>query len=42
MMGVILVDLHMLPRVLPYVKLLFRNEMIVDESNNVNVATTTV
>ncbi|KAH0690945.1 hypothetical protein KY289_018303 [Solanum tuberosum] len=39
MMSVNLADLPMLPRVLPYLKLLFRDEMIVDESDDVNVAT---
>ncbi|KAK4349944.1 hypothetical protein RND71_029257 [Anisodus tanguticus] len=38
MMSVNLADLPMLPRVLPYLKLLFRDEMIVDESEDVNVA----
>lgn len=38
MMSVNLADLPMLPRVLPYLKLLFRDEMIVDESDDVNVA----
>ncbi|XP_059303243.1 tRNase Z TRZ3, mitochondrial-like [Lycium ferocissimum] len=39
MMSVNLADLPMLPRVLPYLKMLFRDEMIVDESDDVNVAT---
>lgn len=40
MMSVNLADLHVLPRVLPYLKLLFRNEMIADEAEDVeNVAT---
>lgn len=38
MMSVNLADLPMLPRVLPYLKLLFRDEMIVDESDDVDVA----
>ncbi|KAK4361919.1 hypothetical protein RND71_017160 [Anisodus tanguticus] len=38
MMSVNLADLPMLPRVLPYLKLLFRDEMIVEESEDVNVA----
>ncbi|KAM3380224.1 tRNase Z TRZ3, mitochondrial isoform X1 [Capsicum galapagoense] len=38
MMSVNLADLPMLPRVLPYLKLLFRDEMIVDESYDVDVA----
>ncbi|KAI3777833.1 hypothetical protein L1987_47636 [Smallanthus sonchifolius] len=33
-------DLHVLPRVLPYLKLLFKNEMIVDESDDVEDAVT--
>lgn len=39
MMSVNLADLPVLPKVLPYVKLLFRDEMIVDESDDVNVGT---
>lgn len=39
MMSVNLADLPMLPRVLPYLKLLFRDEMIVDESDDANVPT---
>lgn len=35
MMSVNLADLPVLPKVLPYLKLLFRNEMIVDESDDV-------
>ncbi|PSS07413.1 Zinc phosphodiesterase ELAC protein like [Actinidia chinensis var. chinensis] len=39
LMSVNLADLHILPRVLPYLKILFQNEMIVDESDGiVNVA----
>ncbi|XP_057505289.1 tRNase Z TRZ3, mitochondrial [Actinidia eriantha] len=39
LMSVNLADLHVLPRVLPYLKILFKNEMIVDESEGiVNVA----
>ncbi|XP_073139799.1 tRNAse Z TRZ4, mitochondrial-like isoform X2 [Henckelia pumila] len=39
LMSVNLADLHVLPRVLPYLKLLFRDEMIVDESDDVNLIT---
>ncbi|KAI3455462.1 hypothetical protein Pfo_012125 [Paulownia fortunei] len=39
MMSVNLADIHVLPKVLPYLKLLFRDEMIVDESEDVNLAT---
>lgn len=39
LMSVNLADLHVLPRVLPYLKLLFRDEMIVDESDDVNLVT---
>lgn len=40
MMSVNFADLHVLPRVLPYLKLLFKNEMVVDEADDVdNVAT---
>ncbi|KAJ7963043.1 zinc phosphodiesterase ELAC protein 2-like [Quillaja saponaria] len=35
MMSINIADLHVLPRVLPYLKLLFKNEMIVDESDEV-------
>ncbi|KAF8388935.1 hypothetical protein HHK36_025618 [Tetracentron sinense] len=35
MMSVNIADLPMLPKVLPYLKLLFRNEMIADESEDV-------
>ncbi|XP_061374803.1 tRNAse Z TRZ4, mitochondrial isoform X2 [Gastrolobium bilobum] len=35
MMSINIADLPLLPKVLPYLKLLFRNEMIVDESNDV-------
>lgn len=35
LMSVNLADLPVLPRVLPYLKVLFRNEMIVDESDDV-------
>lgn len=35
MMSVNLADLPVLPKVLPYVKMLFRDEMIVDESDGV-------
>lgn len=38
MMSVNLADVHVLPRVLPYLKLLFRDEMIVDESEDVSLA----
>ncbi|GFY97069.1 tRNAse Z3 [Actinidia rufa] len=31
LMSVNLADLHVLPRVLPYLKILFKNEMIVEE-----------
>ncbi|PWA89273.1 tRNAse Z4 [Artemisia annua] len=40
MMSVNFADLHVLPRVLPYLKLLFKNEMIVDESDDVEDAVT--
>lgn len=39
MMSVNLADLPLLPRVLPYIKLLFRDEMVVDESDDTNVIT---
>ncbi|XP_057773077.1 tRNAse Z TRZ4, mitochondrial-like [Salvia miltiorrhiza] len=39
MMSVNLADVHALPRVLPYLKLLFKDEMIVDESEDVSLAT---
>lgn len=35
MMSVNIADLPVLPRVLPYLKMLFRNEMVVDESDDV-------
>ena len=35
MMSVNIADLPVLPKVLPYLKVLFRNEMIVDESEDV-------
>lgn len=38
MMSINFADLHVLPRVLPYLKLLFKNEMIVDESDDVEDA----
>ncbi|KAH6832454.1 tRNAse Z4 [Perilla frutescens var. hirtella] len=38
MMSVNLADVHVLPRVLPYLKLLFRDEMIVDESEDLSLA----
>lgn len=34
MMSVNIADLPVLPRVLPYLKMLFRNEMVVDESDD--------
>ncbi|KAI0491836.1 hypothetical protein KFK09_026097 [Dendrobium nobile] len=34
LMSVNIADLHLLPKVLPYLKVLFRNEMVVDESND--------
>ncbi|KAJ6394648.1 hypothetical protein OIU77_023790 [Salix suchowensis] len=37
MMSVNIADLPVLPRVLPYLKMLFRNEMVVDESDDVVV-----
>ncbi|KAK4482020.1 hypothetical protein RD792_012938 [Penstemon davidsonii] len=37
LMSVNLADIHVLPRVLPYLKLLFRDEMIVDESEDVDL-----
>ncbi|XLT03854.1 hypothetical protein HN51_042603 [Arachis hypogaea] len=40
MMSVNVADLPVLPKVLPYLKLLFRNEMIVDESDDVVDAVT--
>ncbi|XP_052183390.1 tRNase Z TRZ3, mitochondrial [Diospyros lotus] len=41
LMSVNLADLHVLPRVLPHLKILFRDEMIVDESDDVvNAAST--
>ncbi|EYU21483.1 hypothetical protein ABFS82_09G108200 [Erythranthe guttata] len=39
MMSVNLADVHVLPRVVPYLKLLFRDEMIVDESEDVDLVT---
>ncbi|XP_027125007.2 tRNase Z TRZ3, mitochondrial [Coffea arabica] len=36
MMSVNLADLPLLPRILPYIKLLFRDEMAVDESDDMN------
>ncbi|KAL0319282.1 UNVERIFIED_CONTAM: tRNAse Z TRZ4, mitochondrial [Sesamum angustifolium] len=39
MMSVNLADVHVLPKVLPYLKLLFRDEMVVDESEDVNLDT---
>ncbi|KAG8379983.1 hypothetical protein BUALT_Bualt07G0146400 [Buddleja alternifolia] len=39
MMSVNLADIHVLPKVLPHLKLLFKNEMIVDESDDVNLVT---
>lgn len=35
MMSINIADLPVLPKVLPYLKLLFRNEMIIDESDEV-------
>lgn len=35
LMSVNVADLLVLPKVLPYLKLLFRNEMIVDESDDI-------
>lgn len=35
LMSVNLADLPVLPRILPYLRILFRNEMIVDESDDV-------
>ena len=40
MMSINVADLPVLPKVLPYLKLLFRNEMIVDESDDVVDAVT--
>ncbi|KAK9066240.1 hypothetical protein SSX86_013561 [Deinandra increscens subsp. villosa] len=40
MMSINFADLHVLPRVLPYLKLLFKNEMIADESDDVEDAVT--
>ncbi|KAK4428125.1 tRNAse Z TRZ4, mitochondrial [Sesamum alatum] len=39
MMSVNLADIHVLPKALPYLKLLFRDEMVVDESEDVNLDT---
>ncbi|KAK9054710.1 hypothetical protein SSX86_025789 [Deinandra increscens subsp. villosa] len=38
MMSINFADLHVLPRVLPYLKLLFKNETVVDESDDVEDA----
>lgn len=35
MMSVNIADLRVLPRILPHVKMLFRDEMVVDESDDV-------
>jgi ribonuclease Z len=35
LMSINIADLAVLPKVLPYLKLLFRNDMIVDESDDV-------
>ena len=35
LMSVNAADLHVIPKVLPYLKVLFRNEMVVDESDDV-------
>ncbi|XP_027342584.1 tRNAse Z TRZ4, mitochondrial isoform X2 [Abrus precatorius] len=40
MMSINIADLYVLPKVLPYLKLLFRNEMMVDESDDVVEAVT--
>ncbi|XP_071712234.1 tRNase Z TRZ3, mitochondrial [Rutidosis leptorrhynchoides] len=40
MMSINFADLHVLPKVLPYLKLLFKDEMIVDESDDVEDAVT--
>ncbi|XP_076952043.1 tRNAse Z TRZ4, mitochondrial-like [Bidens hawaiensis] len=40
MMSINFADLHVLPRVLPYLKLLFKDEMTVDESDDVEDAVT--
>ncbi|CAA0837269.1 tRNAse Z4 [Striga hermonthica] len=39
LMSVNLADIHVLPRVVPHLKLLFKDEMIVDESEDVELAT---
>ncbi|KAL3631919.1 tRNAse Z trz4, mitochondrial [Castilleja foliolosa] len=39
LMSVNLADVHVLPKVLPHLKLLFRDEMIVDESEDVELVT---
>lgn len=39
MMSVNLADIHVLPRVVPYLKLLFKDEMIIDESEDVESVT---
>ncbi|GER52685.1 tRNAse Z3 [Striga asiatica] len=39
LMSVNLADVHVLPRVVPHLKLLFKDEMIVDESEDVELAT---
>ncbi|KAK7325162.1 hypothetical protein VNO77_29289 [Canavalia gladiata] len=41
MMSINIADLSVLPKVLPYLKLLFRNEMIIDESDDVVEAVVT-
>lgn len=38
MMSVNLADIHVLPRVLPYLKLLFKDEFLIDESEDANLA----
>lgn len=40
MMSINIADLSVLPKVLPHLKLLFRNEMVVDESDDVVDAVT--
>lgn len=42
MMSINIADLSVLPKVVPYLKLLFRNEMALDESDDVIGATTAV
>lgn len=39
LMSVNLADVHVLPKVLPHLKLLFKDEMIVDKSEDVDLAT---